>query len=61
MRRIVNLKKSCVNKSDSIKIEPITGWIFFVSVTSEGFEPSISWMRTKYPKPLDDEVRLTGL
>ena len=23
-------------------------------VTPAGFEPAISWMKTKYPKPLDD-------
>ena len=28
-------------------------------VTPAGFEPAIFWMRTRYPKPLDEGAMLT--
>ncbi len=31
-----------------------TGKRLKVLVTPAGFEPAISWMKTKYPRPLDD-------
>ena len=30
-------------------------------VTPAGFEPAIFWMRTRYPKPLDDGAELMSL
>ena len=31
-----------------------------ILVTPAGFEPAIFWMRTRYPKPLDEGALLSG-
>lgn len=47
------------NPQQIIKIETgiLKYWslsVISIMVTPAGFEPAIFWMRTRYPKPLDD-------